>query len=240
MFGQNPVEKADITGDGLSLRVVQGSPFYTIQGEGPFSGQPAVFLRLHGCPLRCHFCDTEFSKPEDPTWDVSYLLDRIMEVRGPSRLVVITGGEPVRQNLGPMVELLVRQGMAIQVETSGILWQNCLLQTVVVVSPKTPRIHPMVAHHAAVWKYVIQCGELAPEDGLPLTNTQIPSGRKEYLARPWDYFTKDNPFRGQVYVSPCDEYDEVRNKLNHAEVARVAMEFGYRAGLQVHKYLNLP
>lgn len=240
MFGQNPVEKSELTGDGLSLRVVNGEPFYTIQGEGPFSGQPAVFLRLHGCPLRCHFCDTEFSNPADPDVEVTVLVDRIHQIAGPSRLVVLTGGEPVRQNLCPLVELLVRQGFAIQVETSGILWQNCLLQTFVVVSPKTPKIHPKIAEHAGVWKYVIEAGELSREDGLPLTNTQVPGGKKEPLARPRDYFTKDHPFRGQIYVSPCDEYDEVRNKLNHAEVARVAMEYGYRAGLQVHKYLNLP
>jgi 7-carboxy-7-deazaguanine synthase len=66
MFGKNPVAKQEIDGDGMALRVVDGAPFYTIQGEGPFAGDAAVFLRLHGCPLRCFFCDTEFSRAEDP------------------------------------------------------------------------------------------------------------------------------------------------------------------------------
>jgi len=57
MFGTNPLSKP-IESDGLYLEVQD--IFSTIQGEGPFAGKPAVFLRLAGCNLRCFFCDTDF------------------------------------------------------------------------------------------------------------------------------------------------------------------------------------
>ncbi|WP_341758328.1 radical SAM protein [Candidatus Tisiphia endosymbiont of Ditula angustiorana] len=57
MFGQNPKRPA-IFNDGTSLEIK--SIFKTIQGEGPFVGMPAVFIRLGGCNLACNFCDTDF------------------------------------------------------------------------------------------------------------------------------------------------------------------------------------
>lgn len=243
MFGKNPVAKSEITGDGKSLHVVKGSPFYTIQGEGPFSGDPAVFLRLHGCPLRCFFCDTEFSHPDDPTLHYMGAVTAI-QTAAPEwcRLVVITGGEPVRQNLSKLIPALLGLGWVVQVETSGILWQDCLgLDGVhIVVSPKTGKIDPRIAHNAVAFKYVVAAGSADPEDGLPLTNTQNEGGHKIRLARPWDYQGDGRTYPGTVYLSPMDEYDEARNSVNRAEVARLAMQYGYRAGLQVHKHLNLP
>jgi 7-carboxy-7-deazaguanine synthase len=234
MFGKNPIEKSEIDGDGLTLRVVNGRAWYTIQGEGPFAGDPAIFLRLHGCPLRCFFCDTEFSHPQDPYVPVDQLVHQI-ENEGPSwcRLLVVTGGEPVRQNLAPLIEkMVVERGWTVQIETSGILWQECLHDTVVVCSPKTPTVHPQILEHAHAFKYVIQHGETDPEDGLPLTNTQIEHGKPHRLARP----RKDAP----VYLSPMDECDELKNKLNRDEVLLSTLNYGYRAGLQIHKVLGTP
>jgi organic radical activating enzyme len=216
------------------LRVVNGRPWYTIQGEGPFAGDPAIFLRLHGCPLRCFFCDTEFSNPHDPYVPVDQLAQMIESI-APSwcRLLVVTGGEPVRQNLAPLIEEMVqKRGWVVQVETSGILWQECLHDTVIVCSPKTPTINESIFNYAHAFKYVIQVGETDPNDGLPLTNTQIEGGRKQPLARP----RKD----AQVYLSPMDECDELKNKLNREEVLLSAMNYGYRAGLQLHKILGTP
>lgn len=233
MFGKNPVEKSEIDGDGQILRVVDGKPWYTIQGEGPFAGDPAVFLRLHGCPLRCFFCDTEFSQPTDPYVQVDQLVEMIIAVAPPwCKLLVITGGEPVRQNLEPLVETMVGFGWTVQVETSGILWQDCLHDTVIVCSPKTPVINEFVFKYAHAFKYVIQANGVDPDDGLPLTNTQIENGRPQRLARP----RKDAP----VYLSPMDECDEQKNQRNRDEVLLSTLNFGYRAGLQIHKILGTP
>lgn len=233
MFGQNPVAHQEIDGDGRSLTVVDGAPFFTIQGEGPFAGDAAVFLRLHGCPLRCFFCDTQFSSPTDPRLEINKIADMV-EAAAPGwvRLLVITGGEPVRQNLAPFIGLMLRDGWNVQVETAGILWQPCLLDTVIVCSPKTPEIHPQILEHAHAFKYVVQQGHTDPDDGLPVTNTQVENGKPRRLARPRS--------GAPVYLSPMDVCDHDRNKLNLQEVARLAKQYPYRAGVQLHKLMELP
>lgn len=233
MFGKNPVAKNEVTGDGTELRVVGSAPWYTMQGEGPFAGDPAVFIRLHGCPLRCFFCDTEFSNPDDPYVPVDDVIKAILDAAPPfCRLLVITGGEPVRQNLSVLISKMVDMNWIVQVETSGILWQECLKQAVIVCSPKTPVIQPMLYQWADAFKYVIQTGTNDPEDGLPVTNTQIEGGRPRRLARP-------RP-GARVYLSPMDECNPEANARNQAEVASLAMKHGYRAGLQLHKVFGYP
>ena len=234
MFGQNYVAKQEL--DKTTLRVVGGKPFYTIQGEGPFAGKPAVFLRLHGCPLRCYFCDTDFSNPTDPELLLGEVVSQIVQVvwtnESRCRLLVVTGGEPTRQNLSMLVKTMTLQGWTVQIETAGMFWQECLRDTVIVVSPKTPFIQPQIWDLAHAFKYVIKVGEVSHDDGLPLTNTQQEGGRAAPVARP-------RP-GADVYLSPMDEGNPEANAANAALVAELAMKHGYRAGLQLHKYMGVP
>src|SRR5262245_23888824 len=120
MFGKNALLKQDLDESG-ALWVQE--MFHTIQGEGPFTGLPAVFIRLGGCNLKCHFCDTDF---ESSTWRPSHdeLIDKFnaLETAETTRLVVLTGGEPFRQNAVPLMTTLLAAGWTIQVETAGLLW----------------------------------------------------------------------------------------------------------------------
>lgn len=88
--------------------------FYSIQGEGPAMGRPATFVRLAGCNLRCQGCDTD----DRPCQELS-----IAEVMKsiPSRMVVITGGEPTLQmeQLSELVSSLHCRGNEIHIETNG-------------------------------------------------------------------------------------------------------------------------
>lgn len=239
MFGQNPVAKREQFLDG-SLTVVDGRPFYTIQGEGPYAGLPAVFLRLHGCPLRCYFCDTNFSSPEDPRLQVKEIVDMMHDAWpssskfgiGGKPLAVITGGEPTRQDLSVLVSELGFMGWNIQIETAGLFWQECLRDVSIVVSPKSPTINNMVDQHATCFKYIVRAGELSEDDGLPVTNTQIEGGKPVHLAR--------SQYGRPVYLSPMDEGNEEANAKNRLAMAQSALKYGYRAGLQIHKFLELP
>ncbi|MEV4091089.1 7-carboxy-7-deazaguanine synthase QueE [Streptosporangium saharense] len=99
----------------------------TLQGEGPSSGVPAIFVRLSRCNLSCGFCDTPF------TWDSTRfdLRDEstrmtVAEVAAwvladDTRLVVITGGEPLlqQQALVPLTDALVQAGRRVEIETNG-------------------------------------------------------------------------------------------------------------------------
>jgi len=94
--------------------------FFSIQGEGPTAGLPAVFIRLQGCSVGCRWCDTKYSW--DPAAGRAVDLDELMSQAGsyPCRRVVITGGEPLESSLFfPLVSTLKDEQFDIEVETSG-------------------------------------------------------------------------------------------------------------------------
>ena len=231
MFGKNPILKQDLQNQGNSLHLVKGSPFLTIQGEGPYSGHPAVFIRLHGCNLACTFCDTNFSDPEDPILSLGVLSDAVDIIRSSAKHAVITGGEPLRQNILPLCQLLKQHNLKVQIETAGTLWIEGIEQHAeIVCSPKTAKIHPKVSEHAVAFKYVIDTNQQF--DGfIPITATQA-GARPSRLAGP-------GPRKRPVYLSPMDCYDEEKNAANRKLVGELAIRYGCIAGLQVHKFMNL-
>ena len=101
-----------------SLRITE--IFHSLQGESSLVGLPTVFIRLTGCPLRCHYCDTTYSFQGGERLSLESILDRTLAFR--SRHVCVTGGEPLAQ---PGVHLLMTslcdEGKCVSLETSGAL-----------------------------------------------------------------------------------------------------------------------
>ena len=94
--------------------------FHSIQGESSFVGQPCVFIRLTGCPLRCAWCDTECAFYGGNEQSVEDILGKV-ESYG-CRLVEITGGEPLAQSDAvPLITTLCEQGYDVLIETSGAI-----------------------------------------------------------------------------------------------------------------------
>ena len=89
--------------------------FYSIQGEGYWTGTPAVFIRFAGCNLNCSFCDTDFSYKLDLT--MAEILLMLGEY--PTNHIVLTGGEPALQIDNEFVGALRNKGYYIQIETNG-------------------------------------------------------------------------------------------------------------------------
>jgi len=94
--------------------------FHSIQGESSFVGQPCVFIRLTGCPLRCAWCDTEYAFYGGNEQSMEDILGKV-ESYG-CRLVEITGGEPLAQSDAvPLITTLCEQGYDVLIETSGAI-----------------------------------------------------------------------------------------------------------------------
>ena len=229
-MNQQPIEKQSIHAKGI-LEV--HSIFYTIQGEGPFAGYPAVFVRLAGCNLRCPLCDTDYTSGRRLVGPVG-LLELVNEVNEKAKLVVITGGEPFRQNITPAVNTLLNAGYAVQIETNGTLYQEGFPYEAVttVVSPKAGTINRQLVEHPgaiAALKYVMQADCCAP-DGLPALALAHPAAPQ--VARP------PAAFPGVVYLQPADEKDEIKNAANLSAVVESCLDNGYTLGIQIHKIIN--
>jgi 7-carboxy-7-deazaguanine synthase len=112
--------------------------FRSIQGESTFAGLPCVFVRLTGCNLRCHWCDTAYAFHGGQKMSVEEVLGRVRELGG--KLVEITGGEPLLQEeVFPLAERLLRDGCRVLVETSGERFVGELPKDVVkIVDVKCP------------------------------------------------------------------------------------------------------
>ncbi|MDR0806486.1 MAG: 7-carboxy-7-deazaguanine synthase QueE [Enterobacteriaceae bacterium] len=130
--------------------------FQTLQGEGYFTGVPAIFIRLQSCPVGCSWCDTKhtwekLADRERPIADVlaktaesdewsgvseHQLLAILQQPQYSARHIVITGGEPCLYDLMPLTELLEQHGFRCQIETSGTQPVHCSANTWVTVSPK--------------------------------------------------------------------------------------------------------
>ena len=214
------------------------SIFKSIQGEGPRAGIPSVFVRLAGCVLMCPGCDTDYTsvRRSMSVQEIhSSIMRTIRETNGIIRSVVITGGEPFRQNISVLASHL-RQWrdwpFFVEVETNGVVspdssfpWHDDGVS--VVCSPKTPTIHADFRQHEGRvdWKYVLRAGEV-DVDGLPKSALL---GKRP--ARP--------SRGGEIFVQPMDEADEEKNRENVGAAVDSCMRHGYRLSLQLHKILEM-
>ena len=240
MFGNNPKRPPE-KGDGSTLLVQEIFP--TLQGEGPHTGRESIFIRLGGCNLACDFCDTEFENFEP--WSLDEVVDEVVDLsqnsergqqaepalsyapcerqhvaqRGQS-LIVITGGEPLRQNIVPLCERLIANGYTVQIETNGTLWRDLPTAVEIICSPKATdgRYHtlrPDVLARVTALKFIIST-DRAPYNTLPPFAQEAPT-----------------------WLQPMDEGDAIKNQRNLDYAIELAMQHGYFLSLQTHKLFNL-
>ncbi|HTM57782.1 MAG TPA: 7-carboxy-7-deazaguanine synthase QueE [Candidatus Udaeobacter sp.] len=180
--------------------------FLSIQGEGPSAGTPAQFLRLQGCDVGCHWCDTRYSwRAEGGEARELGDLFRALDQLGPAPLLVVTGGEPCEApDLGELLDRALERWPRIEVETSGLLPPpRSHPRLGYNVSPKLPSATPRWAEtwaHAGAWleepgaTFKIVVGDdpdpadalsLIAEHGLPASRVMLmPQGMTEAELRP--------------------------------------------------------
>jgi 7-carboxy-7-deazaguanine synthase len=135
------------------MNVLVNEVFETIQGEAGYTGTPAVFVRLQGCTVGCSWCDTKNTWAADNTGgSISELFIRVDQYGGimvdptalveevtsryRSRHVVLTGGEPLEQDVRELVRSFLAAGWTVQIETSGTAYQDVDPRVFVTLSPK--------------------------------------------------------------------------------------------------------
>jgi organic radical activating enzyme len=129
--------------------------FYTIQGEGRFSGHAAYFIRLGGCDVGCVWCDVKESW-EAGKWPILSIEELVAGALSyPGRLVVITGGEPLLYNLYPLTQLLKSKGFAVHLETSGAYPFSGDFDWVCFSPKKFKKPHPSIYEVADELKVVV-------------------------------------------------------------------------------------
>lgn len=183
--------------------------FYSLQGEGLFSGTPAVFIRFAGCNLKCPFCDTRHETFTDMTED-----DIVRKAASyPARHVVITGGEPTLQLTSSFIESLHCAGFFVQIETNGTvkLPYDCHIDWIT-CSPKS--CHVMLER-------IDELKVIYMHDGQDMTQYETIQATS-YSLQPCDYGeTKRNKLVLKQAVSYC---------LNHPK---------WHLSLQTHKMINI-
>ncbi|MGA8575987.1 MAG: 7-carboxy-7-deazaguanine synthase QueE [Candidatus Cybelea sp.] len=138
--------------------------FYSIQGEGTWTGTPAVFVRLAGCNLACDFCDTDYSTKFFAS--VGEVVAMVREAGGDCPMVVLTGGEPLAQaETLELIEALRGDGRCVHVESNGTIFTDLPDDVWLCVSPKE-RVDPRMAERANEAKLIVDAR--VPEEHLAL------------------------------------------------------------------------
>ena len=109
-------EVLDKVDKGLMLPLME--EFYTIQGEGFHKGTAAYFIRIGGCDVGCHWCDVKESWNAEihPPTEIDSIVQNAAKY---SDTIVVTGGEPLTWDMGPLTDALKARNLKTHIETSG-------------------------------------------------------------------------------------------------------------------------
>ncbi len=134
------------TSNPLDLLFRVNEIFYSIQGEGTRAGLPCVFVRLHGCKLRCSYCDTTYAidRRSGGTQMTGQEIDNIFRSYQCS-FIEFTGGEPLEEiNVFPLMRYYCDQGYTVAVETGGHVDASlCDKRVIRIIDMKTPSSNMM-------------------------------------------------------------------------------------------------
>jgi 7-carboxy-7-deazaguanine synthase len=213
--------------------------FETIQGEGAFTGQPSIFIRLQGCPVACSWCDTKHTwdinledevntqamltkKEESQAWSaltVKQVLAVITEQGYQAKHIVITGGEPAMVDLLPLCDALEQQGLSCQLETSGTFEIQVSDKCWVTVSPKVN----MKGGYKILNSAMLRANEIKH----PVATEQHVDDLKALLI---EHKITDT----QVYLQPISQKERAT-----ALAIKTCIQNNWRLSVQVHKYLGI-
>lgn len=241
MFGTNEIVGQKFFKEAPERSLFVTSMFFTLQGEGPFSGSAALFIRLTKCNLACSFCDTFFDDGDWMTYEMleskmyhticSYWNDQGKPVPlwamtkdgSPAYggvVLVITGGEPTLQkNLGEFLERQVGNFKAIQIESNGTIDAELPSEVTLVCSPKCAEKNGVATKYLAPTRQILERADclkfvMSAETNSPYN--EVPAWAHEWKERTGK----------EIYVSPMNVYNTFPQKIKilHAEKGNITMD----------------
>jgi 7-carboxy-7-deazaguanine synthase len=200
--------------------------FHSIQGESSYVGQPCVFVRLTGCPLRCAWCDTDYAFYGGQERSIDEVLAQVQDYGCP--LVEVTGGEPlVQPDCLPFITRLCDAGYRVLLETSGA----------VDIAPVDPRVHVILD---------VKCPGSGMTDRMHWPNLSRLTDKDEakfVLANRADYDWAREILAQYGVTARCPVlFSPVFGSLAVRELAEwiLADRLPVRFQLQIHKYIWAP
>lgn len=189
--------------------------FYTIQGEGYHTGTAAYFIRVGGCDVGCHWCDVKESWNADlhPPTAVESIVNNAAQY---GKTIVITGGEPLTWDMGPITNALKEAGLRVHIETSGA-YELSGAWDWICLSPKKTKLPTQGVYDAAHELKVI------------IHNKHDFIFAEEQAAR----------VNGSAILFLQPEWSK-RDEMTPLIVDYVMQNPKWRVSLQTHKYLNIP
>lgn len=242
----------------LGTKILVSSVFATIQGEGPFAGYPAMFVRLSGCNYGsktdfCQFCDTSFDFDKGTAYEPQELLDLVMTQEGydPNQMLVITGGEPTLQN--NLLSFMVIANFyfkGIQLETNGTqpkFYMDAVNRGMAatftsVVSPKAnattgkyPPLNKEVMWWTSCLKFVVSADPSSPHYEVP--QWALDSKKPIYIS-PMAVYQK--AYSGEVSsVWEDGLLDREATAANYQYAARLVMQHQLLLSIQQHLMVGI-
>jgi len=190
--------------------------FYTLQGEGFFSGQAAYFIRLGGCDVGCVWCDVKESwdAATHPRMTVQELVG--IAAQHPGRIAVITGGEPCMHDLRPLCDALHHAGFRTHIETSGAHPLSGSLDWIT-LSPKKFKA-PMEECLAAAHELKVVVYHKSDLEWAEQHAAKVDTSCRLYLQPEWTR----------------------RDAMTPLIIAFIQQHPQWQLSLQTHKYINIP
>lgn len=186
--------------------------FYSIQGEGRFTGTPAIFIRFAGCNLACDFCDTDHEPHE--VLSEEDIMQRIAAY--PAAHVVLTGGEPTLQLTSSLLDKLHAAGKFVQIETNGTVALKDGLESLIDWITCSPKHKDVRIRRIDELKVVYQGQDMSRYAGLQPTHPEC------------------------RYLQPCDVKDCVANKENlNKTIDYIKANPKWKLSIQTQKILNV-